>query len=203
MNKINELRLNIFSYIGANTGKINKIPDRVYNILRYRYHNKLPASFYLLFDNMPENSLILKNILLTKYFYDDEDYKIIRAKSKLFGEHSYVECNDKIYDISIDAIIDKAFYEIMFGISGKISVSKEDIKRFIYDYNICSDSIEDCQDISFDLLNEIDRQYRHYSGKRNKLVERQVKSFFSDIHYENGMILYDFSKLNNNKKERN
>lgn len=195
MNKFNKLRVSIFSYIGANTDKIEKIPDKVYNMLRYRYHNRLPASFYLLFENMPENDDFLKCVLLTKYFPTNKEYQIVQANTKVFGNHMYVEFEDKVYDVSIDAIIDKKYYEMIFGVSHKKILHKDAILEFMDEFNICKDDIYKCQDISFDTLDEIEEQYKNYEGKRKDLMDRQVTSFFHDIHYEDDMIWTDLEHV--------
>ena len=195
MNKFNKLRVQVFSYIGAQTNKIEKMPDKVYNSLRYYYHNRIPASFYLLFENMPENDDFLKNVLLTKYFPMTKDYQIIQANTKVFGQHIYIEFEDKVYDVSVDAIIDKNYYELMFGVSNKKVLSKDKIVSFMEDFHICTDDIYDCQDISFDTLDEIEKQHEAYQGKRKALIDRQVTSFFNDIHYEDGMLFIDLDHI--------
>ena len=198
MNKFNELRVNIFSYIGANTGKISKIPDRVYNMLRYKYHKKIPASFYLLFENIPKNSEFLKNILLTKYFSNNQDYNIVLADTKVFGPHYYVELNDEVYDVTIDAIIDKKFYELMFGVSNKKEAPKEKIMNYMKLCNMCNDDIYHCQDLPFEFLDDIQEQLDNYQGRRKELLERQVTSFFHDIKYEDGIMFLDIDHMHLN-----
>ena len=107
----------------------------------------------------------------------------------------YVEFEDKVYDVSVDAIIDKSYYEMMFGVSNKKVLPKDKIISFMDDFHICKDDIYDCQDISFDVLDEIENQYNNYQGKRKALMDRQVTSFFSDIHYEDDMIWIDLDHV--------
>ena len=193
MNKFKKFRLKLLSSLGVNLGLINEIPDSTYNILRYRYHQNLPASFYLLFENMPNNSQIIKVLLLSTMFYDD--FKVIIADNCYSKNYAYLETGDTVYDPELGIIADKSYYEIIFGIKNKELFDKEKVEDYKKSIKICDCDMWDCQKIPFDVIDEIIKQKNNYKGSRKKLIERQVDSYLKDIQYEDGLMIINMDHV--------
>ena len=189
MKKYDELRVKLLSNIGANTGKIRNIPDHMYNRLRYLYHQGLPMSFYLLFEDIPNNGTLLKNIMFTRIFNEMDEYKIVNAELKTLHNHTYIECNDEVFDIDLNMVADKEYYELMFKPEDKQYLSKEQIREFIKVHNIGGSRLEDSFFVPLEVFDSIKEQADNYDSYHKDLIDRQVNSYFKDINYDDGMII--------------
>lgn len=194
MKAYDKLRMSLMIYSASLTHKISQIPDYYYNRLRYRYHKGLPASFYMLFNNIPDNSSITRCLLFTTIFDASDDYRIITGMTKLFGRHTYIERNGEIYDIDLNLICPPQYYQQLFNPTNKIVNTKECIEDFIKEYNVGQDSIDNVYKVPLHILDDIKDQKDKYTGKHKELIDRQVDSFFRDINYEDGLLFIDTGK---------
>ena len=193
MNKLNRFRLKLLLSMGYQLGKLDYIPDKYYNMLRYRYHRKIPASFFLLLDNMPGNSDFIKLLLFTQVL--DEDYQIVIADTKYEKNYPYVQTETNVYDVLTGIVVDREYYEKIFSIANKEEYERDKVEEYKKAINLPDSSYCDLQNVSMDLLDDIDQQYKNYKGRRKELITRQIESYFNDIHYEDGLMFLDFDKF--------
>jgi len=194
MNKFQKLKLSIIFKHAAANKMISNIPDYIYNKLRYRYHNGLPVSFYFFFKRIPGNCSVLRNLLLTKVFEDNEDYRIVSADLDIIGDHVYVECDGMVYDVDNNLLTSIDFYNRVFKPKNVSFVNKDSIDSYMKE-NMTDGLLEDVYDISLSILDDINDQYEAYNGKHQALLDRQVNSFFNDIGYDDGLLIEDLKRL--------
>ena len=194
MNKFDKLRIKLLTIYGNRLEYLEPIQDNYYNKLRYYYHQGLPISFYLLFKNIANINDVSKCILFTKVLDSKDDYRIVSAKCRFLGNHAYLEVNDKVYDVDLNVIADKAYYEAMFKPRYKKVSNKQEIIDYIERHHVGEDRIEKVDNVPLSILDEIDKQRKEYDGKHKELIERQVNSYFHDVHYVDGLLYMDINE---------
>ena len=194
MNKFKKMQIQLLTMYGNKMECLEPIQDHYYNRLRYLYHQGLPVSFYILFNKIADINDVTKCILFTKILEPTDDYRIVSAQCKYVGNHAYLEVNGKVYDVCLNVIADKDFYEMMFKPRNKKVSNKEDIIDYIDRHHVGDDSIDNAYKVPLTILDEIDRQRKEYDGKHKELIERQVSSYFHDIHYDDGLLFMDINK---------
>ena len=195
MNKFDKLRIQLYSMYGNRYQFLEPIPDSYYNRLRYIYHQGLPLSFYLLFENISDANEVKKCLFFTKILEPKDEYKIVSANCRFFKDkHSYLEVNGKVYDINLGIIADKAYYERMFNPKNKLSSNKEAIQGYINKFGIGFDLMSNVYKVPLHILDELARVKDTYEGKHKELIIRQIESYFKDVHYEDGLLFIDTGK---------
>ena len=194
MNKFEKLKMKLLARFGVEYEMIKNIPDHYYNKLRYMYYRGLPISFYLLFDGILPINDITKAILFTKVFDTRQDYRIVNADLKTLGNHTFIECDDEVFDISLNKIINKDYYYKIFNPMNMLTSSKEDIISFIKHHKINDCRLEDAFGVPLEIFEQIEELVNNYDGDRKELLDRQVNSYFNDINYDDGMIIINIKK---------
>jgi hypothetical protein len=196
MNKINNIqkaRIGAYAFMGATLGKIKHIPDYMYNKLRCYYHNGVPFSFFILFPEIFTIKPFDRCILFTKVL-EENDYQIVLADKTVMGQRSFIIANDKVYDIGLGTITDKDYYFKLYKPSDLTIMQKDEIDAIIKEYEIGSSNLKDAENVDIDKLDKLDDMIKNYKGKHKALYDRQVKSYFDDINYEDGLLYIDINK---------
>jgi uncharacterized protein YdcH (DUF465 family) len=73
-------------------------------------------------------------------------------------------------------------------------MQKDEIDAIIKEYEIGSSNLKDAENVDIDKLDKLDDMIKNYKGKHKALYDRQVKSYFDDINYEDGLLYIDINK---------
>ena len=196
MKKYDKVRLSLYTYYGTVNGYIEHIPDNYYNRLRYMYFEGLPISFYLLFKDISYMSDAFKTLLFTRIFDKNDEYRLVNADTKVLGNHTFIEYGDDVFDVIINAKINKEYYYKIFKPTNIKISSKDSINDFM-DKIMAGEDINDVFNVPVSILDSINRQAKDYTGSKKELIERQVTSYFHDINYDDGLLITDINKIRN------
>lgn len=196
MKKYDKVRLSLYTYYGTVNGYIEHIPDSYYNRLRYMYFEGLPISFYLLFKDISYLSDAFKTLLFTRIFDKNDEYKLVNADTKVLGNHTFIEYGDDVFDVIINAKINKEYYYKIFKPTNIKISSKDSINDFM-DKIMAGEDINEVFNVPVSILDSINRQAKEYNGVHKELIDRQVTSYFRDINYDDGLLIMDINKIRN------